>query len=186
MGVLWEIHVYGFGLASIMVGAAALTLLLMTLTNKNMLQKQMTIALFVMLFCFSMARGVLLLVDPYHTRDLIPVLVLQITWSLSLPCFTLMYSVVLLVLIDTTNLSLGPPKFQELYSILGVTACHVILVVVADIVVFYFLNTKPVIALCQALFIIYGVLMGIGYFFASWKIRQNAAAGKYTGKDVHL
>jgi hypothetical protein len=72
-----------------------------------------TVALMLMVLSFSLTRFLFLLLDPYYSRGLMPFLVTRLLFSLGLPGFTASFSIMLLILIDTTRLSLGPPKFRK-------------------------------------------------------------------------
>lgn len=81
--------------------------------RKGSSMEKTTVALMLMVLSFSLTRFLFLLLDPYYSRGLMPFLVTRLLFSLGLPGFTASFSIMLLILIDTTRLSLGPPKFRK-------------------------------------------------------------------------
>ena len=131
-GVAWEMHVYVFAFFYLIIFVLALFSLTFFLKNKQCLkQGNLTISLLLMLIIFTSLRSFAMFVDPYGTVGIMPGHYFRAFWSLALPGLTASFSVLLLVLLDTTKMSLGPPRFQKLSTILIFTGGHFGIVIVS-------------------------------------------------------
>jgi hypothetical protein len=72
-----------------------------------------TVALMLMVLSFSLSRCLFLLLDPYFSRADVPFVLARLLFSLGVPGLTASFSILLLILLDTTRLSLGPPRFRK-------------------------------------------------------------------------
>ena len=181
-GVAWELHVYIFATCYMVMFVLAAISLTYFLKDKSSLKKgRMTFSLLIMVIIFTLFRGIAMFMDPYGTTDRIPDNFFRMLWSMALPGLTASFSVLLLVLLDTTKMSLGPPKFQKLSTILIFTAGHFAIVIISDIVFTLCNSCKGMLLFCQILFILYGVLLAVGYSYSSVAINKNCTAGTRQG-----
>ena len=133
-------------------------------------------SLLVIIFIFSSTRAMALFVDPYGSTKRFHLIVSQLLFSLGHPCIISALSLLLLVLIDTTKMNVAPPKFQRIQFIIPVVVFHVVLVIVTDFVVVYFLEAKVLLLVCQLYFLSLGLLLAAGYVRVGWKIHVNIKA----------
>ena len=181
-GVAWELHVYVFACCYLVIFVLALLSLTYFLKNKHGLkQGKLTVSLLLMLMIFTFLRSFAMFVDPYGTVGIMPGHYFRTFWSLALPGLTASFSVLLLVLLDTTKMSLGPPRFQKLSTILIFTGGHFSIVIVSDIAFSLCDSCKSMLLFCQILFILYGALLSAGYMYSSIAIYKNTAAGNNQG-----
>ena len=180
----WELHVYGFASLHIVVG---LYTIFNIFIQRNMyLKKKKLHAFFLnaMLLIFASARATVLFWDPYasegSSRDLL--LLCVILHGVALACVTSAFSVLLLILLDTTKLSLAPPRFQKLRFLIGVWASHVLYIVVSDVTVAFVISAKAMIFVCQMLYAIWGLVVSVGYAVAAYKIRKNLGSSRKTSQ----
>ncbi|XP_062597266.1 uncharacterized protein LOC134258724 [Saccostrea cucullata] len=183
-GPAWPFHTYFFGCAFLVADILAICFLFRAIKGFNRHYKSsLSGSLLAMLVMFCSLRFIYLIVDPYHTKKVFSRLAARLLWSLGSPFLLSSFSLVLLALIDTTKMSVGPPKFQKLPAILGFTAAHVILVISTDLSVLFFPETDPLLVVCQGLFIVFGFLMCVGYLYVAVKIRSNLSASSHLPKD---
>ncbi|XP_061196747.1 uncharacterized protein LOC133205021 [Saccostrea echinata] len=176
-GPAWPFHTYFFGCSFLIADILAICFLFRAIKGYNRHYKSsLSGSLLAMLIMFCSLRFICLIVDPYHTEKVFTRLAARLLWSLGSPFLLSSFSLVLLALIDTTKMSVGPPKFQKLPAILGFTASHVILVISTDLSVLFFPETDPLLVVCQGLFIVFGFLMCVGYLYVAVKIRSNLSA----------
>lgn len=176
-GAAWPVHTYFFGCAFLIADILAICFLFRVIKGHNRQQKgSLSGSLLVMLILFCSLRFVCLIVDPYHTENILPRLCSRLLWSLGSPFLLSAFSLVLLALIDTTKMSIGPPRFQKLPVILGFTGFYVLLVISTDLAVFFAPETDPLLEVCQGLFIVFGCLMCVGYLYVGLKIRKNLSS----------
>lgn len=171
-GQAWPLHIYLFAVCYTII---ALTGIRQVVQLYGTL-KMTSLSLNVLLVVFGILRAVSLFIDPYMSTGVIPFQASRVLWSMSLPCLTSAFSFLLLVLLDTTKMTMGPPRFQKFSSIVSVTVIDFALVVITDTSVFLFPEAKPLLVVCQTLFITWGLLLAVGYTVAANKISKNICA----------
>lgn len=181
----WPIHTYGFAVVfTVITMIPPFELLRIHLDKARISPLKSTVL--VIIFTFSLTRAITLFVDPYGSANRFPLVVTQLLFSLGHPCIISALSLLLLVLIDTTKMNIAPPRFQRVQFIIPVVIFHVILVIVTDFVVVYFLEAKVLLLMCQIYFLLLGSLLAIGYMSVGWKIHKNIRANvntKITGDN---
>ena len=184
----WKVHVFGFASLYILVG---LYTAFNIFVQRNIFLKGKKLhALFLntMLLMFSSARAAVLLWDPYASNGTSFVLLLLcvIIHGIAMACITSAFSVLLLCLLDSTKLSLAPPRFQKLRCLIGIWLINVMYVVVSDVTVAFHNSAKAMIFVCQVLFAIWGLVVSIGYAVAAYKIRKNLGSSRETSQHNNL
>lgn len=183
-GPAWHIHVYMF--ASLFMLIALLTIMSMCfyITNRRALKQGiLTFTLQCLLLYFTLFRSLAMFINPYQTADNINKAVFAMIWSCALPGLTASFSVLLLVFLDTTKMTLGPPVFQKLSVLLLFTTCHFIIVVSSDSICLFSKSTcKPMLLFCQILFILYGALLAAGYCYTAICLHRKCVTGIINGK----
>lgn len=182
-GPAWHLHVYP--VASIFLIVAILTAISMTfyLRDKRLLkQGTLTFTLQCLLLYFTGARSLALFINPYQTVNDMKGPAFNMVWTFALPGLTASFSVLLLVFLDTTKMTLGPPVFQKLWVLLVFTACHFAIVVSSDVVCLYSAVCAPMILFCQILFIVYGGLLSVGYMYTAICLHRKCLSGVIIGK----
>ncbi|KAJ8320473.1 hypothetical protein KUTeg_002060 [Tegillarca granosa] len=176
-GTAWPVHVYLISSAYLVLAILALIyIIILCRSMKDRMKNRLTLSLLVMIFLFNFTRGLGLLLDPYSTSGLMTVVGARLLWSFGLPGLTASFSLVMLVLLDTTRMTIGPPRFQKLSTIIIITVLHLVVVYTSDLVVFIKDEAKAMLVLCQALFISYGLLLTTGYCYVGVKIHENCKA----------
>ena len=136
------------------------------------------IALHSLIFVACFTRTLSLGIDPYGSRGILICPSGVVLWSLGWPCLVSAFSILLLLLLETTRMSLAPSRIQK-PSILGaIIATSLSYVLFTDFLVAYDNSTMHAITFCQVLFVLWGILVSFGYLFVWWKIRSNLAASK--------
>lgn len=171
----WPLHTYGFAAVFTIISLIPPLELLRMHVEKAKITALKS-SLLITIFLFSSTRAVALFVDPYGSTKRFYLVVTQLLFALGHPCIISALSLLLLVLIDTTKMSIAPPKFQSVKFIIPVVISHIALVVVTDFVVVYFLEAKILLLMCQIYFLVLGILLAVGYVRVGWKIRINIRA----------
>lgn len=176
-GGAWHLHVYAFAVLFLIIAILTATSMKNYVTNRRRLrQGKLTFTLQCLLLLFTSLRSLCLFIDPYQTRNL-SALTFDILWSMSLPGLTASFSVLLLVFLDTTKMTLGPPVFQRLPVLLTFTACHFIIVMTADVVCYVGGACRPILMFCQMLFVLYGTLLCAGYIYIAVELYKKCTSG---------
>ena len=172
-GAAWEFHVYLFAL--IFLGFAVYaTYFIGHGLYVGLHQKYLGFCLNVVMLILGFTRAFVLFTDPYLQGDIIHnVSVMRVLWSLASPCLTSADCLVILALVETAKISLAPPKMQKLSFVLTIIIVHFILVLVSDFVVSEFVEAKAMLVFCQCFFIIWGAILGVGYFVLGYKLDQK-------------
>ena len=172
-GAAWEFHVYLFAL--IFLGFAVYaTYFIGHGLHAGLNQKYLGFCLNVVMLILGFTRSFVLFTDPYHQGDIIHnVSVMRVLWSLASPCLTSADCLVILALVETAKISLAPQKMQKLSFVLIIIIVHFILVLVTDFVVSAFVEAKAMLVFCQVFFIIWGAILGVGYFVLGYKLDQK-------------
>ena len=172
-GAAWEFHVYLFAL--IFLGFAVYaTYFVGHELYVGLHQKYLGFCLNVVMLILGFTRSFVLFADPYHQGDIIHnVLVMRVLWSLGSPCLTSADCLVILSLVETAKISLAPAKMQKLSFVLPIMTVHFILVLVTVFVVSESVEAKAMLVLCQCFFIIWGAILGVGYFVLGYKLDQK-------------
>lgn len=141
--------------------------------------KYLSVCLNAMVFLFGITRAFVLFLDPYHQGDLInALLVMRLLWSIGGPCLTASDCLIILALVETSRVSIAPPRFQKLGTISIVIAVHFVLVIVSDTVVSMYTEAKVMILMCQLFFSAWGIILGAGYANLAYKLDKKLFSHK--------
>ncbi|XP_045192652.2 uncharacterized protein LOC123548987 [Mercenaria mercenaria] len=184
-GSAWHLHTYSVACIFMFIAILAAMSMVVYLKNKQVLkQVTLTFTLQCLLLYFTLLRSLVMFINPYQTADKINDIVFRMMWSFSLPGLTAAFSVLLLVFLDTTKMTLGPPVFQKLSVLLIFTACHFVIVVSADIICALVKSScAPMLMFCQALFILYGTLLAAGYAYTAISLHRKCVTGVISAEE---
>ena len=129
-----------------------------------------------LLFVLGVTRAVSLFSNPYGSNEKVPILLSRMMWSVGFPCLTSAMTTLLLVLLDTTRLSLGPPRFQKFSTVSFSCGCHFFLVLGSDILVSSFVELKLLLLVCQFIYVLWSGLLAVGFFRVSFLMKKNFAS----------
>ena len=174
----WHIHVYLFATAFLLIGFYAGYYVVLNVYD-GLRSKYLSVCLNAMVFLFGITRAFVLFLDPYHQGNLINALfTMRLLWSIGGPCLTASDSLIILALLETSKLTIAPPRFQKLRTITVVVGVHFVLVIVSDTVVSTYMEAKVMILLCQLFFSAWGTLLGTGYAVLAYKLDKKLFSHK--------
>lgn len=178
-GKAWDLHIYLFSVVYILIAVtSAVGLVDDVLAGHRIKGLKLALYLSLLFFCFS--RAIILLVDPYSSSGTLDPFSAYITWSMGFPCVLTALGLLLLVFIDATDMTnVAPPRFQKLSTALGVTVINAIIVVVTDIIFILIQKLFVLIIICHLYFVIFGVILTIGFFRVGFQLSSNSAASLY-------
>jgi hypothetical protein len=185
-GPAWHLHVYIVATAFMLIAIFTAMSMVVYLRDKRLLkQGTLTFTLQCLLLYFTLLRSLVMFINPYQTSDTINDTVFHMMWSFALPGLTASFSVLLLVFLDTTKMTLGPPLFQKLSVLLVFTACHFVIVVLSDVIcILSESSCKPMLMFCQSLFILYGTSLSAGYLYTAVSLHRKCVTGVISGKKI--
>ena len=144
-------------------------------------QKYLSVSLNMMMCFMTFTRALVLYIDPYHQGTVIQnKLPMQILWSLGTPCLLASDSLCILALAESASVNVIHQRYQRLPYIVVIVALHFILVITTDTVVSSYSEAKVMILYCQIFSIVWGTVLGCGYFKLAHKIDKELfkAAGR--------
>lgn len=177
-GMAWEMHVYIF--AVIFLGFAVYSSYFIGRgLYAGLDQKYLGFSLNIVMLILGATRAFVLFTDPYLQGTTINnIRVMRATWSLTSPCLTSADCLVILSLLETTKISLGPQRMQKFSIIIKIILLHFALVLITDFVVSEFVEAKAMLVFCQVFFIVWGTVLGIGYFILAYKLDKMLFGNK--------
>jgi len=174
----WHVHVYVFATAFLVIGVYAGYYVVLNIYD-GLDNKYLSVSLNAMVFLFGITRAFVLFLDPYHQGDLInAIFVMRLLWSIGGPCLTASDSLIILALIETSRVSIAPPRFQKLGTMLIVVGSHFVLVIVSDTIVSMYMEAKVMILMCQIFFSVWGITLGAGYANLAYKLNKKLFSHK--------
>lgn len=160
----WELHVFGSASLFILMAVVAVTGIVGARSLPHPICDALTLANS-LLILGGILRAVLLLLDPYGTRNILSHATLAALHNL--PLQLLLWAQVALALVTLTglNLLLSPLKLQHLWVVGGLAILHCIPLLVADLLSTTLSPTIPM--LLHTLSICWGLLLFMGIFSKS-------------------
>ena len=138
-----------------------------------------------LLLVFGMLRTVFLIWDPYgsdpnHTKTELVVCI--ITFGIGTACITSAFSVLLLIVLESTRISLALSRFQNRSFLLGVFTINILYIIISDLIVAHFHEAKVMILICQITFALWGILVALGYSLSAVRLWRNLKASRQTAQ----
>ena len=176
-GWAWYLHVYLFAVLYTYVAIFALVVTVLKLfSGVKKAKSGLRLSLHISLFLFSVTRALVLSIDPYGSQGIMGVIVTYVLWSVGFPIIITSYGLVLLVLFDTTKLSLAPPKYQNSFVALGIMGVNFMVVSVTDVIVLLYAGSTVLIIICQTYLSLAGLAFTAGFIWVAYKIWTRVAA----------
>ena len=169
-----------FGLASVYILVGLYTVFNIFTQRHFYRRRKKNLVFFLnsMVLIFSSTRATVLLLDPdVSTEDPSKTLLVLclILHEVGTSCMTSTFSVsVLLMVLDTTKLSLGSPRLQKPGFLIGVWIINVVYLLISDLIVASFNSAKAMIFVSQVMFAFLPCLViFVGFTVAAYKLWMN-------------
>jgi len=138
-----------------------------------------------LLLGFGTVRVVVLIWNPYgsnpnYTKTELVACI--ITFGIGTACITSAFSVLLLIVLESTRISLAPSKFQNSAFLLAVFTINVVYVTISDLIVAHFDKAKVMILICQITFALWGILVAMGYALTAARLWRNLKASRQSAQ----
>ena len=176
----WSFHVYFFTALYCLVIVRGLFMLL-TKGKVFLRSKNHRLVMNCLLLFFGILRLVFFTWDPYGsspTRTKAEMVASIITFGIGTACLTSSFSFLLLIVLESTRISLAPSKLQSRSFLTGVCAVNVLYIITSDLIVAHFHSAKVMILICQIAFALWGILVAFGYALAALRLWRNLRASR--------
>ncbi|XP_052274698.1 uncharacterized protein LOC127874407 [Dreissena polymorpha] len=170
----WEFHVYFFGLCFAVLGLYCVLSVIRLWYMEHLLSRNYFVTLHLHVICVCVLRATYLLVDAYNSLSLFPAVIDYFLYSTVFPCITSSFSILFYALLLATRVRIMSAKVQKLWVLIVITVIHFTLSIATDIVVGLFSTAPILLFVCQAVFIVWGLLMFIGYLVIFRKLYKGA------------
>ena len=174
----WILYKYGFGILFALNSLWALYVL--SKGRGQSLEKPHALVMNMLLLAMGCLRAAVLFWDPLLFPPESPGLfVFQvILFGLGSAFGISAFTILLLLLLETSNItSAGQPRFRLRYT-LSLTCLYVVLFVAADLVVMAIPRAKIILFICQALYAIWGLSVCGGFAVTAFKIWHNLKSSR--------
>jgi len=110
------------------------------------------------------------------------------TASLLIDCFSealslSAFSVLLLILLETTTTSLGAPRLQNIWVLLAITGTCTVILLIFNLLVLY-ANRELWFLVSYLVLFIWGILICVGYTIAGYRMWQNLKSSRQLGNST--
>ncbi|XP_067031964.1 uncharacterized protein [Acropora muricata] len=179
LGWLWDAHVYGFAAIFALIATFSVTFIV---CKRGAIFKKRKAHFAVMVSALAVAgflRSVVLLWNPYVSSNSpldSQVLFCVISWGIARACITSSFSIMLLILVETTKTSLGPERLKNLPFLITMTLVNVLYLLLSELVVWFHPEAHVMIFICHVAFASWGLVVSIGYSVAGARMRRNLKA----------
>lgn len=176
---LWDAHVYGFGAIFALIATFSIIFIV---CKRGAIFKKRKAHFAVMLSVLAVAgflRSVVLLWDPYvssHNSPDSQVLFCVISCGIARACITSNFSIMLLILVETTKTSLRPARLKNLPFLITITLVNVLYLLLSELVVWFHPKARVMIFICHVTFASWGLVVSIGYSVAGSRMWRNLKA----------
>ncbi|XP_022796858.1 uncharacterized protein LOC111335250 [Stylophora pistillata] len=180
----WPFHVYLFTALNVLVVIRG-TYELVKRGKTHFMRKDHRFLMNLLLLAFGLSRTTYLLWNPYESDPDVTKTVLVICivmFGIGTACIVSAFSFVLLIVLESTRISLAPSKFQNRGFFLGLFIVNVIYVIVSDLIVAHFHEAKAMIVVCQVMFAAWGFLIAFGFTTAAVRLWRNLKASRQTSQ----
>lgn len=171
----WSWRMYKYGLGSLFIISSLWAMYILIKGRKEILKKVHAFVMNILLLLMGCFRAGILFKDPYLSpANSTGLFVLElIIFGLGSACSVSAFTILLFILLETTNLKFGPARFKQLRYPLCITCLYIVFFVTSDIVVVLYPQAKVVLLVCQVIYVLWGVAVCLGFAFTAWKIWQN-------------
>lgn len=175
-GWMWPAHIFGFGILFALLTLHALYCLYRFYKTAVVRQRIHLLTVNLELFIAGLGRSLGLFRDPYFssrssfaTQNLI----ILISSGVATACITSAFSIMLLIFLQTTKTKLGSPTLRNLTFLTIMTLSNIIYMVMTNLIVWFYPQTKVMIFTCHITFALWGAAISVGYFVAGSRMWRN-------------
>ena len=168
LGWMWPLHFISFGCAFFCLALFSLFCMRRVYRRSRKSLKRYFVTVCILLFFFSVARCLYLLLDPYASKAVVdlPPPVEALLAGAAYPFITSAFTLVFLSLLEAAKLQPFPQRIQNVRFLTPIILIHFIFVLTMDAVGAIFPDAIAAVVLCRVVFILWGVFLFVSYLYA--------------------
>lgn len=170
----WEFHIYFYGGCFALLGIYSAICVFRLWGMEHLLSRHYFLTLHVLVILVCILRATYLLVDAYNSLGTYPIVVDYFLYNTVFPCISSLFSILFYALLLATRVRILSRKVQKLGVLLAIILCHFALSITTDLIVGIFSTAHVLMFICQSVFILWGLLMFIGYLIVFRKLYKCA------------
>lgn len=170
----WEFHVYFYGACFVLLGLYSTVCVVRLWRIEHLLSRHYFLTLHVLVILVCILRAVYLLVDAYNSMGTYPMVVDYFLYNTVFPCITSLFSILFYALLLATRVRILSRKVQKLGVLIAIIFLHFFLSISTDLIVGILTTAHVLMFICQSFFILWGLLMFIGYLIVFRKLYKGA------------
>ncbi|XP_062500176.1 proline-rich transmembrane protein 4-like [Corticium candelabrum] len=172
-GAAWEVHVYVYAIAFILLALTAAYLL--TKRKEGRFKTGYFLTLQVLLLIIGVTRFISLVIDPYGSMDpvALPLPLQRFIFGLALPCLLSSFSLIFLTLVEASKVRFVSRNIMN-WKVIGILCLvHFASNVTGDFLISYNIKPKIIGLVCYFYLCLWGLFMFIGFPVVGHKIICN-------------
>lgn len=185
----WELHYIGFGVAFLFLVLWAVLAFLRARKTPLLLTRRFCYAINFLLILFGTTRAFALFLYPYEVVDHAggtPVVIERILFGIGFPCLTAGFTLIHYAFLEVAKVRFSSRRIQNMRFIIGVIALHFILVIIAEIVTSFVLNTSILMVICMLYFIVCTLAVSMSVFYSGFKLVRQSKKHRRTLRRISL
>ena len=179
-GFGWTFYQFGFGAAfGILVLYTAYDLMKRLRMEQTRNRKRISLVFLSLLFLFGLTRCLFLCTDAYHTKKILPKVLLNVLWSVGSPCILTAYTLIFLVIRNIFHMR---ERFQGWYTVKNVavlTVPYFLLAFLGELIVVFAPNFQGVTFTCQIFYVLISLMLCSFYSYVALLLWKN-----YKGTNI--
>ncbi|XP_076320424.1 uncharacterized protein LOC143230553 [Tachypleus tridentatus] len=154
---MWQLHTYGLACLFLLLACVAFFAILSLRAQLSARPNLSTLNGFLCLLGASRALG--LFIDPYGSKEIMPVVMISILWDLAFPCLLSAFSLLQLAFQQMTQVKLAPSRLSNETCVSVVITSHFCLAIASDILWTLQNSLMVVWLVTQVMFTVWGLYL---------------------------
>ncbi|GAB1602200.1 uncharacterized protein LOC115224675, partial [Argonauta hians] len=177
----WNIHIYTIALLFYLLSAFCI---LSLFCGRRRLKKKTFGITLAILFVVGIFRGSYFVLDPYGSKNLLPVILRQLLFDITYPCLTTTYSLVQIMILRITKVDVGPTRIVNKQFFLCVTTFYFGCLTTVDVFIGIYRELRLLLLLPNAFFIVWSIYLSITFIYNGFKLTHYVAEIKKARKEL--
>lgn len=171
-GVAWQVHVYGIGVAFVLLALYSLISMLRLCQHKNLLSQGYFLSLNIIMLFLGFFRATYFLVDGYNANSTFHPVGAYFLLNIAYPCLLSAFAIIFLALLQSTRTYFLSPKLQKTKYLVVILASHFVFSIMTDITVGLVVRAEAMMFVSQLLTVLWGLFLFSGYIYIFKKLHM--------------